>query len=147
MPSRRWGPGGGRPSAAAAEVVTRGFAGLGRVAEDTEHVVAQLESLAQRHAVRGEAGQHVRTGAVLAGAEVQRTLNRVLGALVPSDPQRAGDRRAAERLLEQVEVLAGHQLDPHLVVDPLAADQGLRPVSYTHLRAHETPEHLVCRLL
>ena len=23
----------------------------------------------------------------------------------------------------------------------------LRPVSYTHLRAHETPEHLVCRLL
>ena len=27
--------------------------------------------------------------------------------------------------------------------------RGLRPktVSYTHLRAHETPEHLVCRLL
>ena len=24
---------------------------------------------------------------------------------------------------------------------------GLGPVSYTHLRAHETPEHLVCRLL
>src|SRR5678815_3935739 len=24
---------------------------------------------------------------------------------------------------------------------------GFRPVSYTHLRAHETPEHLVCRLL
>src|SRR5678815_1929559 len=23
----------------------------------------------------------------------------------------------------------------------------LAPVSYTHLRAHETPEHLVCRLL
>src|SRR5678815_3064884 len=23
----------------------------------------------------------------------------------------------------------------------------LMPVSYTHLRAHETPEHLVCRLL
>src|SRR5674536_124817 len=22
----------------------------------------------------------------------------------------------------------------------------VRPVSYTHLRAHETPEHLVCRL-
>src|SRR5678815_6182061 len=29
-------------------------------------------------------------------------------------------------------------------------DRGARqpaPVSYTHLRAHETPEHLVCRLL
>ena len=24
---------------------------------------------------------------------------------------------------------------------------GIMPVSYTHLRAHETPEHLVCRLL
>ena len=23
----------------------------------------------------------------------------------------------------------------------------ITPVSYTHLRAHETPEHLVCRLL
>ena len=26
-------------------------------------------------------------------------------------------------------------------------EEGLNPVSYTHLRAHETPEHLVCRLL
>src|SRR5678816_1479850 len=25
--------------------------------------------------------------------------------------------------------------------------RGVTPVSYTHLRAHETPEHLVCRLL
>src|SRR5678815_3368729 len=25
--------------------------------------------------------------------------------------------------------------------------QRIDPVSYTHLRAHETPEHLVCRLL
>src|SRR5678815_2638484 len=28
-----------------------------------------------------------------------------------------------------------------------AQTQYLRSVSYTHLRAHETPEHLVCRLL
>src|SRR5678816_4940577 len=28
-----------------------------------------------------------------------------------------------------------------------AAKRGVFPVSYTHLRAHETPEHLVCRLL
>eukprot|EP00658_Telonema_sp_P-2_P035366 TRINITY_DN25736_c0_g1_i1.p2 TRINITY_DN25736_c0_g1~~TRINITY_DN25736_c0_g1_i1.p2 ORF type:complete len:151 (-),score=30.94 TRINITY_DN25736_c0_g1_i1:26-478(-) len=27
------------------------------------------------------------------------------------------------------------------------ANTYLEPVSYTHLRAHETPEHLVCRLL
>eukprot|EP00658_Telonema_sp_P-2_P061145 TRINITY_DN49902_c0_g1_i1.p2 TRINITY_DN49902_c0_g1~~TRINITY_DN49902_c0_g1_i1.p2 ORF type:complete len:117 (-),score=23.70 TRINITY_DN49902_c0_g1_i1:59-409(-) len=32
-------------------------------------------------------------------------------------------------------------------VTPLAFDMALNPVSYTHLRAHETPEHLVCRLL
>src|SRR5678816_2773462 len=29
----------------------------------------------------------------------------------------------------------------------LCASVALGPVSYTHLRAHETPEHLVCRLL
>eukprot|EP00658_Telonema_sp_P-2_P030548 TRINITY_DN2303_c0_g1_i1.p1 TRINITY_DN2303_c0_g1~~TRINITY_DN2303_c0_g1_i1.p1 ORF type:complete len:135 (-),score=50.07 TRINITY_DN2303_c0_g1_i1:11-415(-) len=29
----------------------------------------------------------------------------------------------------------------------LGADTSIIPVSYTHLRAHETPEHLVCRLL
>src|SRR5678815_2852930 len=29
----------------------------------------------------------------------------------------------------------------------LAKDKSTDPVSYTHLRAHETPEHLVCRLL
>ena len=28
-----------------------------------------------------------------------------------------------------------------------AAGEVVGPVSYTHLRAHETPEHLVCRLL
>src|SRR5678816_3004320 len=27
------------------------------------------------------------------------------------------------------------------------SEPGLETVSYTHLRAHETPEHLVCRLL
>ena len=29
----------------------------------------------------------------------------------------------------------------------LAREEAVTPVSYTHLRAHETPEHLVCRLL
>src|SRR5665254_26209 len=31
--------------------------------------------------------------------------------------------------------------------DETTTDPGTYPVSYTHLRAHETPEHLVCRLL
>ena len=30
---------------------------------------------------------------------------------------------------------------------PTALIHACSPVSYTHLRAHETPEHLVCRLL
>ena len=30
---------------------------------------------------------------------------------------------------------------------PLAEESKPKPVSYTHLRAHETPEHLVCRFL
>src|SRR5678815_3007556 len=29
----------------------------------------------------------------------------------------------------------------------LEGRDAMTPVSYTHLRAHETPEHLVCRLL
>src|SRR5674536_350010 len=49
---------------------------------------------------------------------------------------------------------AGHapsQRDPHRGRADLnrGGDRGpcVPPVSYTHLRAHETPEHLVCRLL
>eukprot|EP00658_Telonema_sp_P-2_P038320 TRINITY_DN27525_c0_g1_i3.p1 TRINITY_DN27525_c0_g1~~TRINITY_DN27525_c0_g1_i3.p1 ORF type:complete len:133 (+),score=21.19 TRINITY_DN27525_c0_g1_i3:119-517(+) len=34
---------------------------------------------------------------------------------------------------------------PHVTVVPKHTQTD--PVSYTHLRAHETPEHLVCRLL
>src|SRR5678815_906821 len=33
------------------------------------------------------------------------------------------------------------------IVARIAAPKLSTPVSYTHLRAHETPEHLVCRLL
>src|SRR5674536_278219 len=42
-----------------------------------------------------------------------------------------------------VGVLAGLAL----AVLAILADLVMIPVSYTHLRAHETPEHLVCRLL
>src|SRR5678815_4289484 len=34
-----------------------------------------------------------------------------------------------------------------MVVHPSYRNSSGTPVSYTHLRAHETPEHLVCRLL
>eukprot|EP00658_Telonema_sp_P-2_P037693 TRINITY_DN27106_c0_g1_i1.p1 TRINITY_DN27106_c0_g1~~TRINITY_DN27106_c0_g1_i1.p1 ORF type:complete len:109 (+),score=21.45 TRINITY_DN27106_c0_g1_i1:200-526(+) len=35
----------------------------------------------------------------------------------------------------------------YLAMLGLSETLDLRAVSYTHLRAHETPEHLVCRLL
>src|SRR5678816_4814026 len=34
-----------------------------------------------------------------------------------------------------------------LIFGPVCDRYGYKTVSYTHLRAHETPEHLVCRLL
>src|SRR5678815_5221291 len=38
---------------------------------------------------------------------------------------------------------------PHhlILATSILLNIGITPVSYTHLRAHETPEHLVCRLL
>src|SRR5674536_61551 len=41
---------------------------------------------------------------------------------------------------------AGTPRTPHSRAGRRGATQSA-PVSYTHLRAHETPEHLVCRLL
>src|SRR5678815_710110 len=35
--------------------------------------------------------------------------------------------------------------DAHQIAWTIRRQPGLDPVSYTHLRAHETPEHLVCR--
>src|SRR5678815_5894852 len=75
----------------------------------------------------------------------------ILGANAPRGTEGANDDRARVR----------HQPDGglHTSSSPaMAATRSLPPpcascsrrprtVSYTHLRAHETPEHLVCRLL
>src|SRR5674536_386699 len=42
---------------------------------------------------------------------------------------------------------AANLLKPALARGELRCIGATTPVSYTHLRAHETPEHLVCRLL
>eukprot|EP00658_Telonema_sp_P-2_P077711 TRINITY_DN7090_c0_g1_i3.p1 TRINITY_DN7090_c0_g1~~TRINITY_DN7090_c0_g1_i3.p1 ORF type:complete len:106 (+),score=24.94 TRINITY_DN7090_c0_g1_i3:58-375(+) len=44
-----------------------------------------------------------------------------------------------------MEPQGGHDLTATIMV--VGGDAGGTAVSYTHLRAHETPEHLVCRLL
>src|SRR5678816_620577 len=36
---------------------------------------------------------------------------------------------------------------PYFMIGAILSSIALVSVSYTHLRAHETPEHLVCRLL
>src|SRR5674536_378221 len=43
--------------------------------------------------------------------------------------------------------LAGYSTEIKVALAHPAASNGVCSVSYTHLRAHETPEHLVCRLL
>src|SRR5665254_9765 len=90
--------------------------------EHREHVIAH-EFLAQvlDENVRG------------LDAEQQRLLARRLEFLALAEIGGEGDDLAA---------IGGLQ--------PLQDDRGVEPariaVSYTHLRAHETPEHLVCRL-
>src|SRR5678815_6060148 len=46
----------------------------------------------------------------------------------------------------KLDVNQGNYLSQDMV-DKLKVGMTPGPVSYTHLRAHETPEHLVCRLL
>src|SRR5678815_6020001 len=50
-----------------------------------------------------------------------------------------GNRRNAQRAVRASRASGG---STNRIALPIT-----RPVSYTHLRAHETPEHLVCRLL
>src|SRR5678815_5877757 len=56
-------------------------------------------------------------------------------------------------VLDAFDVISRHYKYPkgyswkHEAIPVKTLRRELRPVSYTHLRAHETPEHLVCRLL
>ncbi|MCW3041025.1 MAG: pdxT, partial [Solirubrobacterales bacterium] len=108
---------------ALAEVVSCRFSRLGRVAEHAQHVVPELERLAQRQAVLRVRPDDLRSGPRERGPEVQRSLDGVLGCLVPGHRHRALDGLAAHRLLQQVQVLARHQLGAHLVVHGLGTAQ------------------------
>src|SRR5678815_5874525 len=43
--------------------------------------------------------------------------------------------------------LGSHEVQQIISLNPALSSDDIITVSYTHLRAHETPEHLVCRLL
>ena len=84
---------------ALAQVVAGRLAGLLRVAEHAEHVVAQLERLAERQPVRRVRRKQVRRRTGQSAAQQQRVLDRVLRALVPDHLARAVGgfaRRAAD---------------------------------------------------
>src|SRR5678815_5928126 len=72
----------------------------------------------------------------------------------------ARDAGRAMKFADETGITRVHPTYDALLADPaidaiynplpnsLHAEWSIRaPVSYTHLRAHETPEHLVCRLL
>ena len=73
---------------ALAEVVADRLAGEALVAERAHHVVAHLERVAERQAVRAERREQfvARARGGEHGAEVQRPLDGVLAGLVPADP-------------------------------------------------------------
>ncbi|CAB4749200.1 unannotated protein [freshwater metagenome] len=110
---------------ALAKVVAGWLSGLLGVAEDAENVVAHLEGLAEREAVGGECGVNLGGCPCQCRTDMQRPLDRVLRRLVLDDAQCALDRSATACLLEEVEVLARHELRAHLVVDALGPLQGI----------------------
>src|SRR5665647_2859798 len=96
-------------------------------------------------APRGDRGRHPRL--------LLRRLDRLEEApphdqAVDRDERRAHLAPGTERCAEVVPQPCRDLMAPHEHVDPERED-GLRlePVSYTHLRAHETDSYLVCRLL
>src|SRR5674536_189064 len=88
----------------------------------------------------GEAGELVFTTLTKEAMPVIRYRTRDLTRLLP---RTARTMRRMEKITgrsDDMIILRGVNLFPTQVEE-------LIPVSYTHLRAHETPEHLVCRLL
>ncbi len=97
------------------EVVAGRFARGGRVAVHPEQVVAELERLAERQAVRRQLGQLVVRGAGEERADVEGALDGVLGGLVAQHRHRRLDVRRAAGLHRDVEELAGDHLAARVV--------------------------------
>ena len=94
------------------QVVAGGLAGRRRVAVHAQQVVAELEGLTEREAVRRQLPQHVRCRAGERGADVERTFDRVLGGLEAQHRHRGLDVGPAAGLHGHVEELARDHLGP-----------------------------------
>eukprot|EP00658_Telonema_sp_P-2_P042922 TRINITY_DN30886_c0_g1_i1.p1 TRINITY_DN30886_c0_g1~~TRINITY_DN30886_c0_g1_i1.p1 ORF type:complete len:121 (-),score=22.98 TRINITY_DN30886_c0_g1_i1:70-432(-) len=98
------------------------------------------------------------------GATNSRTqITAIVSVLVPAlSSNNRGRFTAALACISDIVLAVQEDFKPHLssimpVLLPMLEDKELHDdhpnnklaisVSYTHLRAHETPEHLVCRLL
>ena len=92
------------------QVVAGRLAGDGRVAEDAEQVVAQLEGLAQRQPEPAELGDHLGARPGEGGADVERPLDGVLRRLVAQHRHRRVHVGRPACLGGDVEELAGDDL-------------------------------------
>ena len=70
-----------------------------------------------------------------------------VGAAAAASAAAAGAAAAALVAVVVVEAALDNCQLSTVICQLLMIKRHLTPVSYTHLRAHETPEHLVCRLL
>ena len=109
-------------------------AGILQLADPDRHVEAfadQLDIAVVQHHVHGDVG--------IFQQEIPQDRRQQVHAEIGRDrnPQQARRRRLHRR----------HQGVGLACVIQHAAGAVVIAVSYTHLRAHETPEHLVCRLL
>ena len=83
-------------------------------------------------------------GAALWGESIVRALEGAKVLLLMVSPSAVSSHNVAKEVMLTSE-RKGNILPVHL--EPTTIPLSLKSVSYTHLRAHETPEHLVCRLL
>src|SRR5439155_7808453 len=123
-----------RRGLALAQVVAHGLAGRLGVAERAEQVVAQLERLTERQAVRGERRLELVEPTGQRRTEVEWTFDGVLAGLVRRDAARGREIGVAARGAQEIEVLADVELDPQLVPD---APSGGRELGEEGIGVHE----------
>eukprot|EP00658_Telonema_sp_P-2_P022804 TRINITY_DN19126_c0_g2_i1.p1 TRINITY_DN19126_c0_g2~~TRINITY_DN19126_c0_g2_i1.p1 ORF type:complete len:114 (-),score=21.39 TRINITY_DN19126_c0_g2_i1:2-343(-) len=87
----------------------------------------------------------IRDSILPSSTKVSRTISMIRLCSLSASLSWATEKAASSRLLSVRRRLSSTMR--YSSIDATASLSRVAPVSYTHLRAHETPEHLVCRLL